>query len=234
MSYEAIVRGCVKKKEAEAVLETADDGREPQPLQPRTWPYKPPPPLPNCASRRDHRGGRSPRPAGSNRVRCSEGRRCRETSPRRAAGSPRCRRLRSPYWWTPGWSALRPLAAARGHPGRGQRTEGRVDLPGVPQVMVEDQRDERHRRLAEPGKDPLVLVWVDVQAAGLLVLHRSEQRGPPVVGEVLRLSDDQRVEPVPRRQLAASSAVREGSSCSQKLLSSRVPMGAPQRVPGLS
>ncbi len=97
---------------------------------------------------------------------------------------------------------LDPLSPARPHPHRGQRGEGVSDLPGVPQVVVQHERDERHGRLAEAGEDPLVLVRVDIEPARGLVPQRCHQRPPPQVGEVLRLVDDDGVEAILLRQLA--------------------------------
>ena len=68
-----------------------------------------------------------------------------------------------------------------------------MDLAGVPEVVVQHQRDELHRRSAEAGEDPLVLVGVDVEPALLLVAQRLEHRSPPAVREVLCLVDDHRV-----------------------------------------
>ena len=68
---------------------------------------------------------------------------------------------------------VRTVTSARVHPGRRERTERLVDLLGVPQVVVEHERDERHRRLAEAREDPLVLVGVDVEPA------RSPRRAAP-------------------------------------------------------
>ena len=82
-----------------------------------------------------------------------------------------------------------------------ERLERIGDLAGVAQVVVEDQRNERHRRRAVAVEDALAFVGEDVQAAGLLVLERCEQRIPPRVGEVLGLVDDDRVEPVPGLEL---------------------------------
>ena len=87
----------------------------------------------------------------------------------------------------------RAVAATGVHAGGGERTERLVDLARVPEVVVQHQRDELHRRPAEAGEDALVLVGVDVEPALLLVAQRLEHRTPPAVREVLRLVDDHRV-----------------------------------------
>ena len=89
-----------------------------------------------------------------------------------------------------------PFAAEEAHRVVDERLEGVGDLAGVAQVVVEDQRHQRHGRGAVAVEDALALVGEDVDAAGLVVLERGEQRVPPGVGEVLRLVDDDRVESV--------------------------------------
>ena len=95
----------------------------------------------------------------------------------------------------------RPLAAEEAHRVVDERLERVGDLAGVAQVVVEDQRDQRHRRRAVAVEDALAFVGEHVDAAGLVVLERGEQRVPPGVGEVLGLVDDDRVEPVTRLEL---------------------------------
>ena len=89
-----------------------------------------------------------------------------------------------------------PLAAEESHRVVDERLEGVGDLAGVAHVVVEDQRHQRNRRGAVPVEDALTLIGEDVQAAGLVVFERGEQRIPPGVGEVLCLVDDDRVESV--------------------------------------
>ncbi|MFC5041017.1 hypothetical protein [Ornithinimicrobium kibberense] len=95
---------------------------------------------------------------------------------------------------------LRAVAAHRPHPHGCQRAEALGDLAGVAQVVVEHERHQRDRRAAEPREEPLVLVGVDVEPALLRVAQRREQGGPPVLGEVLGLVDDDRVELLTLRQ----------------------------------
>ena len=115
------------------------------------------------------------------------------------------------------------LAPAQVHPHRRERAEGPRDLLGVAQVVVEHQRDERHRGLAEAGEDPLVLVGVDVETALVLVAQRLHERVPPVVGEVLRLVDDHGVELLAlgqaRRRSRSSAPARSRSQKSASLRS---------------
>ena len=70
------------------------------------------------------------------------------------------------------------------------------DLAGVAKVMVKDQRYERHWRRAVPAENTLTFIGEDVKTTGFVVLEGREQRIPPCVGEILRLVDDDRVEPV--------------------------------------
>ncbi len=49
-----------------------------------------------------------------------------------------------------------------------ERLERIGDLAGVAQVVVEDQRHERHRRRAVPVEHPLAFVGEHVDAAGLV------------------------------------------------------------------
>jgi hypothetical protein len=92
----------------------------------------------------------------------------------------------------------RPVAAEEAHRVVDERLEGVGDLAGVAQIVVEGQRDERHRWGPVPVEDTLAFVGEHVDAAGLVVLERREQRVPPSVGEVLGLVDDDGVEPVTR------------------------------------
>ena len=50
-----------------------------------------------------------------------------------------------------------------------ERLKGVGDLAGVSQIVVEDQRYQRHRWRAAPVKDPLVFVTEYVQTAPDLV-----------------------------------------------------------------
>ena len=61
--------------------------------------------------------------------------------------------------------------------------------------MVEHEGHQLDRRASEPREHALPLVGVGEQATGLFVAQRPQQRQPPVVGEVLGLVDDDRVEP---------------------------------------
>ena len=89
---------------------------------------------------------------------------------------------------------VRTVDVPQAHPDRGQRREPGGDLTGVAEVAVEHQRDQPRRKPAEPREDPLPLVGEHVEATGLLVPERRQRRGPPQVGEVLGLVDDDRVE----------------------------------------
>ena len=71
-----------------------------------------------------------------------------------------------------------------------ERLERVGDLAGVAQIVVKDQRDERHRRRSIAVEHALTFVGEHVHAAGFVVLERGEQRIPPGVGEVLGLVDD--------------------------------------------
>ena len=75
------------------------------------------------------------------------------------------------------------------------------DLAGVAQIVVEDERDQRHRWRSVPVEHALAFIGEHVEAAGLVVLECGEERVPPSVGEVLRLVDNDGVEPVTRLQL---------------------------------
>ena len=89
-----------------------------------------------------------------------------------------------------------PFAAEEVHRVIDERLERVGDLTGVAQVVVEDQWYERHWRRAVPAENTLTFVGEDVEATGFVVLEGREQRVPPCVGEILRLVDDDRVEPV--------------------------------------
>ena len=118
-----------------------------------------------------------------------------------------------------------------------ERLERIGDLSGVAQVVVEDQRDERHRRRSMPVEDALALVGEHVEAAGLVVLERGQQRVPPGVGEVLGLVDDDRVEPVAGLQLCCEIGHLERQVVLPELhglvtaMASSGPSGAPQSLP---
>src|SRR5680860_129039 len=85
-----------------------------------------------------------------------------------------------------------PAAVAHLHLGQGP--EGLGDRERVAEVLVQEHRDERQRRTALPGEDPLALVREDVDTTTLLVAQCGQQRRPPGVREVLCLVDDDRVE----------------------------------------
>ena len=92
---------------------------------------------------------------------------------------------------------FRTVAAEETHRVVDEGLEGGGDLPGVADVLVEDQRHQRHRRGALAVEHPLALVDEHVQPAALGIAQRGQHRLPPAVGEVLRLVDDDRVEPLP-------------------------------------
>jgi hypothetical protein len=100
-----------------------------------------------------------------------------------------------------------PLAAEEAHGVIDERLERVRDLAGVAEVVVEDQRYERHRRRAVAVEDTLTFVGEDVKATGFVVLQGRDQRVPPCVSEVLGVVDDDRVEPVAGLELPARSAI---------------------------
>jgi hypothetical protein len=65
------------------------------------------------------------------------------------------------------------------------------------------------------------------------VAQGCEDGGPPALGEVLRLVDDDRVEPFSLRQRLASDTICVGSNSSQYALSSSEPGRTPQPMPRL-
>ena len=71
------------------------------------------------------------------------------------------------------------LAAEEAHRVVDQWLERVGDLAGVPEVVVEDQRDERHRWRSVPVEDALAFVGERVNAAGLVILECGQKRVPP-------------------------------------------------------
>ena len=67
--------------------------------------------------------------------------------------------------------------------------------------MVEDERDEVDRRATGALEDALTAVAGDEEAAIFAIAERRDDRTPPAVGEVLRLVDDDRIEPLPVEEL---------------------------------
>jgi len=68
--------------------------------------------------------------------------------------------------------------------------------------VVQHDRDQLGWCAAVSGEHTLTFVGEGVQPPRLLVLERCEQGRPPSIGEVLRLVDDDRVEPAPGRLIA--------------------------------
>ena len=93
---------------------------------------------------------------------------------------------------------------------------------------------QSRRQPAEPGEHPLPLVGEHIQATGSSSLSAAERRGPPEVGEVLGLVDDDRRRTACRR--AASHRGRPSARAARPPRSRcrpPCPVGAPHSTPRL-
>jgi hypothetical protein len=111
-----------------------------------------------------------------------------------------------------------PALPADAHLRRREAGEGAGDLLGVAKVLGERDRYQIDGRPALPGEHPLPLIGEDVQTAVLPVLERRQHSRPPALREVLRLVDDDGVEP-----LGLGALTRQGDHLGREEL---LPVGA--------